>query len=66
MTAEQKFEGDISRITGPTMAAAVVEFLKRSKGEWLIVNGKIHQVVEAEQNALIETTVGWSIWTEEE
>jgi len=65
MTAEQKFEGDISRITGPTMAAAVVEFLKRSKGEWLIVNGKIHQVVETNWLDAEEDEVSFTVYAKE-
>ena len=45
------------------MAAAVVEFFKKAKGQWLITKGQIYLVQEADPIEYDDEGVTWSVWT---
>lgn len=61
-TNEEKFAAEVARTVGPTNAEALVEFFKRSKQGWLILNGEISPIDEAELTDQSDDSVGWLVW----
>lgn len=64
MSAEEEFEAEIARVVGQAKAEALVEFVLRSKYEWLIRGDRIYKVIETEWMDEADGTISFAVYAE--